>query len=71
MLLLILSAYLYYCLSNSMIKYENNRMNYIINKERKLKTREMDINLSIKCQNQNILYEKAIDNISNIAQKRK
>ena len=69
MLLLVISIYSYYCLSNSMITYENERMNYINEKECELNARDHDIRSVTSCQNQNSSYESAIDNILDLAQK--
>jgi hypothetical protein len=66
MLLLVISIYSYYCLTNSMITFENTRINYINKKEYELNARYQDIQSVTNCQNQNSLYETAIDNILNM-----
>jgi hypothetical protein len=42
-LLLIITLYSYFCLSNKMIDFQQDRMNYIYNKEKEFKTMNSDI----------------------------
>ena len=66
-ILLLISFYSYYCLSNSMIKYEDDKMNYINEKQLELDEREKKLGSITQCMNQNNSYQNAIDKIFNLS----
>lgn len=65
-LLLLISLYSYYCLSDSMIKFENNRFDYLNNKNIDLNEKEKGLGSNLHCRNQNEEYEEAYKEIAKI-----
>lgn len=68
-LLLLVTLYSYYCLSSSMIEFEQKRMEYILNKENELKNLENKIKTDTECVNKNDQYQTAIKGINAIIDK--
>ena len=65
-LLLLISLYSYYCLSNSMITFENNRLNYLNSRNVDLGEKEKGLGSNLHCRNQNEEYEEAYREIAKI-----
>ena len=65
-LLLLISLYSYYCLSNSMITFENNRLNYLNTRNIDLGEKEKGLGSNLHCRNQNEEYEEAYREIAKI-----
>lgn len=65
-LLLIITLYSYYCLSSRMINFERARLEYILQKESELGTKEKNIKVIANCSNKNEQLENALTNINKI-----
>lgn len=65
-LLLIITLYSYYCLSSKMSNFERTRLEYILQKETELKTKESNIQNVEDCANKNNQLKEALENINNI-----
>lgn len=65
-LLLIITLYSYYCLSSRMINFERARLEYILQKESELGTKEKNIKVISDCSNKNEQLENALTNINKI-----
>jgi hypothetical protein len=65
-LLLIITLYSYYCLSSRMVNFERARLEYILQKESELVTKEKNIKVVANCSNKNQQLENALTNINKI-----
>lgn len=65
-LLLLITLYSYYCLSSRMINFERARLEYILQKEQEVKTKESSIKVVADCSNKNEQYLSALENINKI-----
>ena len=65
-LLLIITIYSYYCLTSRMVNYERERLEYILQKENEVKTKESKVNVVADCSNKNEQYQAAFANINKI-----
>lgn len=65
-LLLVITLYSYYCLSSRMTNFERARLEYILQKEAELGTKEKNIKVITDCSNKNEQLENALKNINKI-----
>lgn len=65
-LLLLITLYSYYCLSSRMINFERARLEYILQKEQEVKTKESSVKVVADCSNKNEQYLSALENINKI-----
>jgi hypothetical protein len=65
-LLMVITLYSYYCLSSRMINFERARLEYILQKESELGTKEKNIKVITDCSNKNEQLENALTNINKI-----
>jgi hypothetical protein len=65
-LLLLITLYSYYCLSSRMVNFERARLEYILQKESDVKTKESKVKVVADCSNKNIQYLSALENINKI-----
>jgi len=65
-LLLVITLYSYYCLSSRMTNFERARLEYILQKESELGTKEKNIKIITDCSNKNEQLENALKNINKI-----
>ena len=65
-LLLVITLYSYYCLSSKMVNFERTRLEYILQKESELQTKEKNIKVINNCSNKNEQLENALTNINRI-----
>ena len=63
-ILLIVTIYSYICLSTSMLNYEKERMEFILNKEADIKSRESKLLTQTKCNDELLKYKNVINKIT-------
>lgn len=66
-LLLLITIYSYYCLSKSMIDYEKDRLEFILNKENNVNSKEFNVKSLEDCKNKLNKVIKVLDEINNIS----
>jgi hypothetical protein len=65
-LLLLITLYSYYCLSSRMINFERARLEYILQKESEVTSKEKNIKVVADCSNKNEQLSQALNNINKI-----
>lgn len=65
-LLLVITLYSYYCLSYRMINFERARLEYILQKDAELSTKEKNIKVITDCSDKNEQLKNALSNINKI-----
>ena len=63
-ILLIVTIYSYICLSTSMMNYEKERIEFILNKEAEIKSRESKLLTQTKCNDDLLKYKNVINKIT-------
>ena len=63
-ILLIVTIYSYICLSSTMMNYEKERMEFILNKEAEIKSRESTLLSQTKCNDELLKYKNVINKIT-------
>lgn len=65
-LLLLITLYSYYCLSSRMVNFERERLEYILQKENDIKSKENKIKIVEDCSNKNSQFQNALTEINKI-----
>jgi len=63
-ILLIITIYSYICLSSNIMNYEKERMEFILNKEADIKSRESKLLSLTKCNDELLKYKNTINKIT-------
>jgi hypothetical protein len=63
-ILLVVTIYSYICLSSTMMNYEKERIEFILNKEAEIKSRESKLQTMTKCNDDLLKYKNVINKIT-------